>query len=129
MSQTIPPISAERIADLCARLRPVIVHDGVYRDIVPVDPVRVAFTWSPVPEGDPLALVVVGMVKTFHNWGYYGLFKPGLSEVYAFISDDVIAQTEATRFMLIHDPEAPLLSRPDDINISGYHSAIALLLK
>lgn len=126
---TIPPITDERIADLVARLQPVIVKDGVYRAIAPVDPVRTAFTWSPKPKGEPLALVVVGMVKTFHDWGYYGMFKPGLSEVYAFISDAILEQTGATHFLLMHDSEAPLLSHPDDANVSGYHSATVLLLR
>lgn len=126
---TIPPITDERIADLVARLPPVIVKDGSYRTIAAVDPVRTAFMWDPKPIGEPLALVVVGMVKTFHNWGYQGLFKPGLSEVYAFISDRLLEQTGATHFLLMFDEEAPLLSRPDEINISGYHSAIVVLLR
>lgn len=129
MTPTIPPITDERIADLVARLPPVIVKGGVYRTIVPVNPVNIAFMWGPMPEGDPLNLVAVGFVKTFHNWGYPGLFKPGLSEVYAFISDAVLEQTGATHFLLMHDSEAPLLSRPDKINISGYHSAIVILLR
>jgi hypothetical protein len=129
LTLTIPKIDEGRIQNLLGRLRPVIDVEGGYSGIVPVDPVRIAFTWSPKREGPLLDLAEVGTLKTHHRWGHPALFKPSLAEVYAFVTDELLEQTGATHFRLREDPDAPHLSAPDEHCPDGYHAAIVTLLR
>lgn len=134
--RTIPEISDERLSELLGRFTALTKKDDQYFAIAPVDPRRVAFTWDPKPVGDAIRRIEYkGWIRTYHNWGYYGFFKPSLAEVLAQISpywlEDVEGSPRANAFWL--DPESAsgpqLLWNADEHNPSGYHCAAVALLR
>jgi len=131
--RTIPEITDERLAELAATIKPVIQYaDGRYKEMAPVDLKTIAFTWDPKPKWQfARQMEVVAVVETFHDWGYCGLFKPSLAEVYACIQG--LDLEGVTHFWLdrgsIQKQGEPFLHRPDEKNPDGYHRADVHLLR
>lgn len=132
MSRTIPEISDERLEELAARIKPVIKTEKGYKNIKPVDLRSTAFTWDPQPWGcTRTRLVEVGSCTSYHNWGYYGLFKPSIAEVLVAIPEELLDVVEF--FCLdtssVQQEGEPLLHKPDQFNRGGYHRAMVTLLR
>lgn len=131
MARTIPLIDDVKLANLARRIRPVIrvraeVGGDIYREIEPVDPRDIAFTWDPKPVGPELVLGLVRVFNSYHNWGHYSLFKPSIAEVLAQIQDDELPARAF--FWLDRDSVLARLVKPDEHNRSGYHRACCRLL-
>lgn len=130
---TIPEISKERVVELLARVRPLVETLEGKREIEPVCPWTKSFIWSPKPVGEVVdGLELLGKHYTYHAWGHYSLFKPGLAEVMACL-DGVPELEQATHFWLdsatAQEPGQPLLHCPDKNNINGYHRALVSLYR
>lgn len=136
--RTIPPLTDERLHELAVRILPVVEQgNGKYKEMLPNtdDPLnhkwlkRTAFTWSPKtrPLSRAFKLEEVRTTKTFHDWGYFGLFKPSLAEVFACIQDQDLKGI--THLSLQSDQSEGLLVRPDANNINGYHQALCTLYR
>jgi hypothetical protein len=133
----IPAISNERLAELGARIKPVIRfatgERGLFQDrhgvayfIEDVDPRRTAFTWDPKPTTPAEDLRTVTEVITYHTWAYYGFFKPSIAEVLAQIPGELVDRV--TAFEIVQAPETAA-----DLNIdkkafdAGLHVATTRL--
>lgn len=92
----IPEISNERLAQLHARIKPVVRgarttkgavrHDGGHLYYIKdVDFRGVAFTWDPTLTEPAEGLRDLARIETTHTCGYYGFFKPSIAEVLAQI--------------------------------------------
>lgn len=112
--QYIPPISNERLAELSARIKPVVRfavgEEGLFPDkrgvpyfIEDVDPRKTAFTWDPKPTTQAEGLQPIRDVITYHTWAYYGFFKPSIAEVLARIPADLVDRV--TAFEIVRAPE------------------------
>lgn len=90
----IPEISDERLAQLHARIKPVVRgarrsngaawHDGLFY-IQDVDLRGESFTWDPTLTESAEGLRELARIETTHTCGYYGFFKPSIAEVLAQI--------------------------------------------
>lgn len=136
--RTIPEITDERIASLLKTLTPVGMvkpteQGGVFRRVhIPDGSWRnTAYTWDPSFKDLPLRLERVAVVQTYHDWGYYGFFKPSIAEVLGCLDRDGIPDG-VTHFYLdkgsVQKPGEPLLHMPDEHNRNGYHRADVWLL-
>lgn len=69
-------------------------------------------------------LELIRTVETYHDYAYYGFFKPDLAEVMAFVTS-VPELDEVAYFWLDSSRlnEQPFLHKPDEKNINGYHRA------
>lgn len=118
----IPKISNERLAELLARIRPVVRQDGEPWYIKPVDPRNIAYTWDPTPTKKATDLVPLKTVRTLHTYGYHGMFKPSIAECLAQMPDDV-AET-AVAFEIVDSPQtADDLNREREALNEGFHVA------
>jgi len=95
MSEHVPKITDERLAELLARIRPVHRFDGELCYIKPVDPRRIAFTWDPKKDMRADGLVALQYVMTCHDYGHPSLFKPSVAEVLAQIPEDIVDEVVA----------------------------------
>lgn len=99
----IPTISDQRLKQLAKKIRPVVKNSkGVLHFIKPVDLKTVAFTWSPNFDEEARSLAPLKTIRTFHGYGYYGMFKPSIAEVLAQIPADLEDQVVAFE---THGPE------------------------
>jgi len=90
MPYEIPAIDPQRLRLLLKRIKPVVKRDGDLWYIKDVDPVTVAFTWSPTLRKKAVGLEPFATIQTLHRYAYYGFFKPSLEEVMAFMPDDAL---------------------------------------
>ena len=92
----IPEISNERLAELHARIKPVVrgakTTKGVVRHdegdlyyIQDVDLRGESFIWDPTLTELAEGLNEFARIETAHTCGYYGIFKPSIAEVLAQI--------------------------------------------
>lgn len=124
----IPPISDALLADLSARIKPVVMNDdNELFYIEPVDPRTIAFTWDPKLVGGPLDLVPVVRLWTLHSYAAPSLFKASVAEVLAQIPagylDSIVAFTTEC-------PEDSVSSWPEYYRTAfdgGYHLATTTL--
>jgi hypothetical protein len=127
----IPEIADERLAELAARIKPLVLRDESKIDgqpgralwsIKPCDLRGVAFPWDPqwdMPA--PADLVPLRVVRTLHTYGYYGMFKPSVAEVLAQIPADLVET--AVAFSVDGPKTATDLGKhPDELN-AGFHVA------
>lgn len=115
--------------------------NGKYKEMKPNDePLsdkwlkNTAFTWEPKTAIISFSFTreVVREVETFHNWGYYGFFKPSLKEVFAALQDqDLEGVTHIHCLGVVdeRDSGGRFLFKPDGSNIDGYHKARIHLLR
>jgi hypothetical protein len=134
MQTTIPLIDDEVLKDAASRFHPVILTSEGFRAIEKVDLRGTSFIWDPVLVGPPLDLVPVRMIPSYHDWGYYGLFKPSVAEVLsAMQKHDLLNDVREGFFWLdkssVQMTGERLLHCPDEENKSGYHRALVLLLR
>ncbi len=104
----IPPIGDKLLAELVARIRPVIMHDDKLHFIEPVHPRDIAFTWGAKATKEAVGLVEVVGLKTLHEYGAPALFKPSIAEVLAQIPAGYI------------DTVVAFHTRPNDENINDW---------
>jgi len=112
----IPKISDEDLNNLMKRMKPVVTKSGEQHYIKKVDPRTVAYTWDPKTTRKAEGLVELTDINTYHSYGYYGFFKPSISEVLAQIPDEYMADCVAFETL------------KDSAQIDGeYHGAITRL--
>lgn len=117
----IPKASKKRIAEWATRIRPVVMA-GRLSFIKPPDPFNVAYTWDPKPTKEATGLKAVADIRTYHVYGYYGLFKPSVAEVIAQIPGDLLPSVVA--FEIIQHPEtASDLNKETQALNDGFHVA------
>lgn len=122
----IPEMSKEDVANRAERIKPCYRFGDVLKYIEPVDLYTTAFTWSPNPAENAEGLRPLNDITTYHSYGYYGFFKPSISEVLRQIPADIVDKVVA--FEIIKSPE-----NSDDLNANiealnaGYHVATTRL--
>ncbi len=122
----IPEITDERLAELAARIKPVVRNrSNALAYIKPCDLRNVAFTWSPKITRKAANLVKHATIRTLHRYGYYGLFKPSIAEVLAQIPADLIDETVA--FETIGPSDATDLGKESEALNAGFHVATTRL--
>lgn len=124
-----PPISEKKRQTMLKRIKPLVRKEGKLYFINPVDPVTVAFTWDPecsweVPEGKYLK---IGVIPTFHKWGYYGFFKPSIEEVLKSIPAYLVNTVAA--FEVEGPDDAHDLNLQKGVLDAGYHMAMTTLYR
>ena len=118
----IPNISDERLAELVARIRPVVRQDDQLFYIKPVDPRKIAFTWDPKLDGRAHRLARLVSVRTLHTYGYYGMFKPSIAECLAQMPEEIA--DNAVAFEITESPStAEDLRREQEALDEGFHVA------
>lgn len=88
-----------------------------------------SYIWDPQFTGEEVTdLEVLCEIRTYHGFGYHGLFKPSIAEVLACIPDNLIELVGA--FELVAKPETStdLNFQLEYVN-AGFHQAVARLYK
>ena len=123
--ELIPLMPLEDIEFRAERIKPII--KGKIVDIA--DLVSTAYTWDPKFKEEELPqLETLCDIRTYHGYGYYGLFKPSVAEVLAQIPGNLIQQTYG--FEIIRIPQtAEDLNTDIEYVREGFHLAITRLYK
>lgn len=133
----IPEVSKALIQERAYRIKPVVrfrrrggewVHsvEGKLHYIEPVDLFHTSFIWDPKPTTRASGLAPLGVTRTYHTYGYHGIFKPSIAEVLAQIPPEFLDRVVA--FEIIDQPQTT-----DDLNRervaldAGYHVATTRL--
>ncbi len=125
----IPEISDERLAELVERIKPVVRFGKKPFYIEPVDPKKVAYMWSPKKAAPATGLVPIRDITTNHRYGYYGLFKPSIAEVLAFVEQSDL-DAGVIAFEIVAMPEDAVdLNRETEALNAGYHVAMTRLYR
>jgi NTP pyrophosphatase (non-canonical NTP hydrolase) len=95
MSEYVPEITDERLAELLSRIRATHQFGSELCYIKPVDPRGIAFTWDPKKDEKADKLKVLRSILTYHNYGHPSLFKPSIAEVLAQIPEDIVERVVA----------------------------------
>lgn len=99
---------------------------GLAYYIEPVDLFSVAYTWDPKPAAPATGIRPIRDITTYHGYGYYGMFKPGIAEVLAQIPEELTDSVVA--FEIIKAPEtSDDLNREQEALNAGYHVATTRL--
>lgn len=129
--ERIPPITDERLAELMAKIKPV-VRDNVSQGarklsyVTPRNPRNESFTWEPQRLGQANDLVEIARMDTYHTWAYYGFFKPTVAEVLAAIQHRPDLE-HILAFEVCGPKDVDDLRRQWDIVNEGYHRATTVL--
>lgn len=121
----IPEIDRDQIEQL-AHIQPIVRKDGVSYFINPCDKYGVSYTWEPKLADPTPPLLALGDITTYHQYSYYGFFKPSVAEVLACIPKDMLPKVKA--FEIVRSPETA-----DDFKLdraafnAGYHVATTRL--
>jgi len=120
----IPKTSYLTIKTLARRIRPVVTEDGHHFFIKKVGLFN-AYLWNP-ELGGKAYLKSIKDIRTYHTYGYYGLFKPSIAEVLAQIPKDIRHLVGA--FEIIKHPETAQ-DLNDEIAVvnDGFHVATTRL--
>lgn len=123
--ELIPLLPLEDIEFRAQMIKPII--NGKIVDIA--DLVSTAYTWDPKFKEEELPeLETLTEIRTYHGYGYYGLFKPSVAEVLAQIPGNLIQQTYG--FEIIRVPQtAEDLNTDIEYVREGFHLAITRLYK
>lgn len=126
---SIPELSPERLQELVKRIRPIVRFDDKPCFIKPVDPSKVAYTWSPKKfKSIPASIEVFRTIRTLHTYGYYGMFKPSIAEVLAQIPLEDLNAVVA--FEIVKSPEtATDLNLEREALNAGFHVAETALYR
>ena|SRR3989344_9104698 len=115
-------ISDERLEELAKRIKPVVRCDGELYYIKDVDYRNIAFTWSSKLKKKAKGLEELARIRTYHEYGYPGFFKPSVAEVLAQIPKTKVSQTSAFEIPVhITDPDPELYGE--------YHKARTILYR
>ncbi len=118
----ITKITDERLAELAARIKPVVRNrNNALAYIKPCGLRDEAFTWEPKITHKAANLVKHATIRTLHTYGYYGFFKPSIAEVLAQIPEDLIEQTVA--FETFGPAAADALNKESAALNAGFHVA------
>lgn len=123
----IPKITNEDLATLAARMKPIAQQNSAPHYIVGSPHLRnESFLWDPVFGEEATGLKPLMQVRTYHTYGYYGLFKPSIAEVIAQIP--LQARADVVAFEITEPPRlaADLNKQRDALN-AGYHVAMTTL--
>lgn len=123
----IPEMSDEEIQRRCSLIRPLVRHEDKLLTVVPHDPDKVAFNWAKAEAVLDKPLVEVGRCRTLHVYGYYGFFKPSMSEVVRFIPEDLVGVAE-----YFEVAEARIVNTNEDERMAldkGFHVSEAIFYK
>jgi len=101
MTKKIPSLSEKKLLERASRIKPVVRDKESLHFIKPVDIQSVAFTWAPELTEDAEMLHEFHRIKTYHSFGYGGLFKPSIEEVLAQLPDDIARQMVAFETFLM----------------------------
>jgi hypothetical protein len=122
----IPEITNERLNELLLRIKPVVEFNGVKHWIKKCHPRDVAYTWDARKAGKAPALKELRAIRTYHTYGYHGMFKPSIAEVIAQIPADIIDQV--TEFEIVKRPlTATDLNEESRALNAGFHVATTVL--
>jgi hypothetical protein len=126
-----------RLFELAAKIKPVyrpkrgsqlrfVKPDGPNEGIN-LDYLRhTAYLWDPTPGPKAEGLKEIAKITTYHSYGYYGLFKPDISEILAQIPAEHLDRCVA--FELVDAPEdANDLNKNQQALNDGYHVAACIL--
>lgn len=122
----IAPMDRDEVIRRAETIRPVVRHDDSPHYISAVDLFEVAYTWDPKPTKKAEHLKEIQKIRTYHGYGYYGLFKPSCAEVLAQIPKSLLGRVVA--FEIIEWPQTA-----DDLNKemvalnAGFHVATTML--
>jgi len=121
MSFSIPDITDAQLEALYDLTKP-LVKDG--KDLYYIrkpDLRNVAFPWDPKLTWKATGLHKVRTIRTLHEYGYYGMFKPSVAEVLAQIPKSLIGRVQA---FYVEGPKtaAELNMHKDELN-AGFHVA------
>lgn len=124
----IPQITDEKLGELFERIKPV-ADFGFFlglRYIRPVDLRGTAYTWDTRPAKKIRGLKLLCTIKTYHEYDYYGLFKPSIAEVLAQIPEEHLNTVVA--FQIIGTPwsKDDLIQENKALN-AGYYVATTKL--
>jgi hypothetical protein len=150
--QRIPEISDERLAELNARIKPVVRmarirtwmdhgdfvtgshllgkwqpwDQGELFYIKPCDLRTVAFPWAAKRTKKANKLVEIGRITTHHTYGYYGFFKPSIAEVLAVVQSHPDID-RVVAYEVCGPSNADDLGKQRDAINDGYHQATTIL--
>lgn len=94
--------------------------EGELYYLKPVDPFTISYTWALVPTTQATDLKPLADIRMYHTYGWYGCFKPLVSEVLAQIPEEYLDRVVA--FEIIEQPEdASDLNRESEATNAGYH--------
>lgn len=124
----IPTIPNEDLKMLAARIKPITRDDKqVARYIIGKISLRdQSFLWDAVLGEEATGLKSLMQIRTYHTYGYYGLFKPSIAEVISQIPH--AARDHIVAFEITKRPStsADLNEQRDALN-AGYHVAMTTL--
>lgn len=121
--EMIPLMPLEDIEFRAERIKPIIKG----RVVDCPDLVSTAYTWDPKFKDEVLPeLKVLQTIRTYHGYGYYGLFKPSIAEVLAQIPGNLIHRVYG--FEIVQSPQtAEDLNKHIEYVREGFHLAITVL--
>lgn len=122
----IPEITEERLNELFKRIKPVMEFDGVKHHIRKCHLRNTAYIWDAKKTKPVPLLRELTAIRTYHTYGYYGMFKPSIAEVLAQIPADIIDQV--TEFEIVKIPlDAKDLNEEQRALNAGFHVATTVL--
>ncbi|PWU22642.1 hypothetical protein C5B42_05380 [Candidatus Cerribacteria bacterium 'Amazon FNV 2010 28 9'] len=136
MSGRIPEISNERLAELAARIKPVVFvrygkigESGVLRYIGPISDLRgESFLWDPSLQEEAVGLIPVAEITTYHTFAFEGFFRPTIAEVLAQIPPKWVM--DAIAFEIVEYPRSlEDMQKHPEMMRRGYHVATTRLYK
>ncbi len=115
----IPDISDERLAQLAAQIKPMVLIDGLPNTLDVEDYRDVSFIWEitnpqPVEGIEPFT-----SYRSLHTFGYHGFFKPSVEEALAFLPEG--AEDQAVGFTLTGPETIEDLHREREAMHAGFH--------
>lgn len=121
----VPPIADFEIQQMLETMSPVkSVGTNRYRKIVDVGDARnVSYIWDAKLDGPTMMFDPMNTIKiiTFHEWSYYGFFKPSLAETLACIRKSVVSWEHIRYFCIDSENMGP------EHIIGNYHWAYCYL--
>lgn len=123
----IPKITEARLAELAARIKPVVHVGSRLFYIAPPDLHCEAFTVAPRTTKRAL-LTEIASIRTLHAFSHPLLFKPCVAEVLAQIPETLLSETEA--FETIGPADADAINQGIANSVpTGYHAATTKLYR
>lgn len=124
---SIPAITNARLAELAARIKPLVRKDGLHYYIEPCELRSMSFLWEPVFAEPARGLKMLVQIRTLHTFGYYGFFKPSIAEVLSQIPAELI---DAVRAFEVEGPQdAAELNRESEALNAGFQVATTTLYR
>lgn len=118
--EVIPMLTEEELNFRADRIAAIVNGHFIEQD----DIINTSYIWEPVNTVavDYHQLEVIGDVRTYHSYGYYGLFKPSIAEVLAQIPAEYVETAVAFELKQIPQTAEDLNAEIRILNL-GYHVA------